>query len=203
MQNKIRSYFKDFCPIFFFSKFIAIVIILAATSDLVVALAGGPVLDANALSADNIKNSIIQWLLGLVAASATVIAGYLASIIKKAIDYTYDLIRAKIANTVLAELVEDLYTFAVNQNDKLKVLFETSLKNDGKIDKDELQAMVQCVYDNAVAVWGEKKIEYIAKYRPQAKEWLKAKIEEIVRRLVEQFRWNESGLNTATAESNK
>jgi len=199
MKNFIKKIVgENFCPIILFSKLMAFFIVALSTANLVVASAAVP-----ALNAESIKISIMEWLFGIVAASATIIAGYIASAMKRAIEYTYDLVRARIANTILQELVDDLKTFAFNEIELFREKFEAALKNDGKVDQKELQELVQVLYDKAVSVWGENKIAYIAKFRPKATEWVKSKIEEIIRGLIESFRWNKSGSDIASTESAK
>ncbi len=198
MFNKIKSYFSKTCPILFFSKIMAVLIFMVATSDFMFAFA-----NSGDFSWEGLKASVMQWVLGLVAASATVIAGYIASVAKTLVGYVYDAIRARIANTVLLEVVEDIKTFVINRIDRIKVMVEESLKNDGKIDDKELQAIIDDTTNHAIAVWGDKKVAYIGKYKEKAIEWVKAYVERYVREVVERFRRPESNGNNSISEPNK
>lgn len=189
---------KEFCPILFFSKVMAFLIVGLSTANLVIANAG-----TSAFDLASIKASLIQWVLGLIAASATVIAGYVASAFKTAIKYGYDFIRARIANTVIGEIVDDIDTFANNSVDIFEAKLSVALANDGKVDQKEMNEIIDALYDNAVAIWGVKKVEYLGKYKANAIAWIKAKFEEKVREWVEGFRWSQLKSNLSTAESNK
>lgn len=198
MFTKIKSYLSNVCPIMFFSKIMAMLIVAISTSDLMYVFAAG----SPDLSWDGIKASVMQWIFGLMAASATVIAGYIASVAKTLVGYIYDAIRARIANTVLLEVIEDIKTFVINRVDRIQVMVEESLKNDGKIDEKEFQAIIDDTTNAAIAVWGDKKVAYIGKYKEKAIEWVKAYVERYVREVVERFRRTESNGNNSVSKSN-
>lgn len=193
MLKKSISYLQENVTILTVSKGMAMLIMLIAVSNVLVAQAAGD------FSLANVGSSVGQLILGLLASAATMIAGYTSTVCKTAVDYAYDWLRAHIANTVLKELMEDMHTFTDNEIDRLTPLFEAALKNDGKLDKAELNEMVDLVYKDAVAMWGQTKIEYIAKFRPQATDWVKAKLESYIRQLFDSFRGTK--LITATAVS--
>jgi len=187
---------KEICPILVFSKVMAFIIVCLASVNIVSVYAAGPI------NMDSIKASLIEWILGLVAASATVIAGYVASALKTAIKYFYDAVRAKIANTVIGEIIDDIDTFANNSVDIFEAKLGAALANDGKIDQKEINEIVDAMYNNAVAVWGTKKIDYLGKYKENAIAWVKAKFEEKVREWIEGFRWTKSRSNIVSSQSN-
>jgi len=200
MFNKITGYLSKVDPILFFSKAMAGLIVIASTAQfaMVNATQAFPAIDYESL-----KASLIQWILGLVAASATVIAGYVAAAIKMAVKYAYDFIRARIANTIIGEMIDDMNTLANNSTDIFEDKLGKALANDGKVDQKEINEIVDALHNKFVEIYGIEKVKYLEKYRPQAILWIKSKFEELVRQWVESFRWSKLRRNNSIVESNK
>ena len=174
-----------------FAKIAAVLILVIATSGIVIAYAT-QTSPLTSITWDSIKGAILEGLVGLFLASLTLIIGYLANLIRYAINYLYDLIRTYIANTQIGEVLADLRDFCLKETDTIEAMAVKALENDNKIDNAELQAIVAKVVEDAMEVWGVKKIAYLEKYRPQLKAWLKTKAEAIIRDLLEKFRFRQS-----------
>lgn len=198
MFNKITGYLSKVDPILFFSKVMAGLIVIASTTNFAIVNAA-----ATSFDMESIKASIVQWLLGLVAASATVIAGYIAAAIKMAVKYAYDFIRARIANTIIGEMIDDMNTLANNSVDIFEEKLGKALANDGKVDQKEINEIVDALHNKFIEIYGIEKVKYLEKYRPQAILWIKSKFEELVRQWIESFRWSKLRSNNNAPESNK
>lgn len=200
MFSKIKVYFSSVDPILFFSKLMAGLIVIASTANFAIVNATQSL---PALNYESLKASLIQWILGLVAASGTIIAGYIASMLKTVIKHVYDVIRAYIANTIIGEMLDDMKTLADNEVDIFETKLGEALKNDGKVDQAEINGIVDALHDKFVVIYGEGKIKWLEKYRPQATVWIKSKFETLVRKWVESFRWSKLSGNNSTTEPNK
>lgn len=200
MFTKIKSYFSNF-NVLSFAKFMSIVIILIASINLVIAYAGGPQLAD--LTWDNVKASLLEFLVGLFFSSLTIIVGYAVNLLRYGVTHLYDVIRTYIANTQILEVLADLKDFCMGEIDIIENMVMVALKNDNKIDDKELNEIAQKVVEKAMAVWGEKKITYLAKYRPMLKEWLLVKAKAIIRELVESFRAKFASRDTAINNTTK
>lgn len=173
-----------------FAKVMAFILITLATSNLMFAVAADVV--TTGFSWESIKNSAIQWLIGVFMASFTVIVGYVANLIRYGITHLYDVIRTYIANTQILEVVADLKDFCLGETTSIENMAKKALENDNKIDDKELNEIAQKVVADAMAVWGEKKIIYLEKYRPMVKEWLTVKAKAIIQNMVNSFRTRQS-----------
>jgi len=192
----MKKFLENF-TILSFAKFMALVLVLMATSNLVFAFASDPLVG---LTWENIKASAMQWLVGVFMASLTVIIGYVANLVRYAITHAYDAVRTYIANTQILEVIADLKDFCLNETSTVEAMAKKALENDNKIDDKELNEIAQKIVSDATATWGEKKVTYLTKYRPMLKEWLTVKAKAIIQGMIDSFRARQSATNTPTAQ---
>lgn len=176
-----------------FSKVMAFILITLATSNLMFAVAAD--VATIGLSWESIRTSIIQWLIGVLAASLTIIVGYVANLIRHGVTHLYDMIRTYIANTQILEVITDLKDFCLNETTAVEAMAQKALQTNNDIDDKELQEIAQKVVSDAVAMWGEKKITYLEKYRPMVKEWLTLKAKAFIQEIIDRFRTRQSETN--------
>lgn len=191
--------FKNF-SILTFSKIMAVFIIMLATSNFILAFAADAA--TTGFTWESVKGQVLQWIIGVFAASLTVIAGYVANLIRYAIKYIFDLIRTYIANTRLSEMLTDLETFCTNETTTVENLVKEALKTNNDVNDEELNTIAKKVAEDAKVAFGAERVKWAEQYRPEFVAWLTSHAKNYIRKIIDSFRARQSQTvvinNTAT-----
>lgn len=193
----MKKFIENF-SILSFAKVMAFIIIALTTSNLMFAVAADVV--NTGFNWDSLKTQVLQWAIGVFLSCLTIIVGYVANLLRYGITHLYDVIRTYIANTQILEVLSDLKDFCLNETNTVETMAQKALVNDNKIDDKEMNEIVQKVVSDAIAMWGEKKVAYLTKYRPMLREWLTLKAKGFIQGMIDSFRARQSQTDTATAK---
>lgn len=195
----MKKFFESF-TILSFAKVMAFILVTLATSNLMFALAADAA--TTGFTWESVKGQVLQWIIGVFAASLTVIAGYVANLIRYAIKYIFDLIRTYIANTRLNEMLTDLETFCTNETTTVENLVKEALKTNNDVNDEELNAIAKKVAEDAKTAFGAERVKWAEQYRPEFVAWLTAHAKNYIRKIIDSFRARQSQTvvinNTAT-----